>query len=558
MSENQPFLPSDTQTVNKTSFRKTLQEVLRIMQRSDPYKAIDKGFAKLLTFFEADRIYIGYFNETDSSISFIHDISNDGSEGISSFLSNQLSDANLIYEKDFPWWISKIKRGEDTIIDDVMQMPPEASFAQELMIKNGVKSILCTSIHCEHTICGFLGIEHTRKRHTWLEAEIDNLHLFSDLFSLMIQNEQKEEMKTNFTKLSMVINTCNSYIWEYDFPNDEVTIDYSLLDYEHSVVLRSSESQRNHNKRRRLEQIHKEDWKKIQKQIARLLRNEIDSFTETYRQYLNQELRWVTTYFHTYAYDAENTPCKMICLTTDITQQRENELELIKIREANKIKTAFIANMSHELRTPLNAIVGFSSILAENNKTEENQYFIDLILKNNYILLNIIDNILHFTKAESCDLQYNKKIVDLKKVCQEAVSINYNNRNPHVELVFDQHLPSCPVWIDYERTVQVIFHLLDNANKYTNQGTISLSYQRHNDCEVRVEVRDTGIGLSQEESEKVFQQYYKVDNFKTGLGLGLPIAKKIIEDLGGRIGVDSAKGVGSTFWFTLPLAQCSD
>ncbi|MDL2244608.1 GAF domain-containing sensor histidine kinase [Parabacteroides sp. OttesenSCG-928-J18] len=544
--------------MNKTPFRKTLQEVLRIMQRSDPYKAIDKGFAKLLTFFEADRIYIGYFNEADNSISFIHDISTDGSDGIASFLSNQLSDAKVIYEKDFPWWINKIKRGEDTIIDDVFQMPPEASFAQKLMIANGVKSTLCTSIHCEHTICGFLGIEHTRKTHTWLESEIDNLHLFSDLFSLMIQNEQKEEMKTNFTKLSMVINTCNSYIWEYDIPNDEVTIDYSLLDYEHSVILRSSESQRNHHKGGHLEQIHKEDWGKIQKQIARLINGEIDSFTETYRQYLNHELRWATTYFHTYAYDAENKPCKIICLTTDITQQRENELELIKAREANKIKTAFIANMSHELRTPLNVIVGFSSILAENNKTEENQYFIDLIQKNNFILLNIIDNILNFTKIESDTLEYNRRITDIKKVCEEAVGINYNNRNPNVELIFDQSLPSCPVLTDHERIVQVLFHLLDNANKYTEQGTITLSYQKQNDCELRVEIKDTGIGLPKEEREKVFLQFYKVDNFKTGLGLGLPIAKKIIEDSGGTMGVDSVKGKGATFWFTLPLAQSSD
>lgn len=365
----------------------------------------------------------------------------------------------------------------------------------------------------------------------------------------------KEELRVSLAKLQMAANTDDTYFWEYDVKNDKIAIDFDLETEEHQHYLRMMQKDNPLNKAGNLALIHQEDLVSLNKNLNLLLDGQIDSFTETYRKYVGGDLRWLNTNVRTYSYDKDGKPDHVVLLTTDVTDIRKKDIELLEIKEADKIKQAFIQSMSYEVRTPLNVLVGFSKIIAENNNTEENRQFIEAIQTNSELLLRIVDSALGLTKSEKGTLQYVKERVDIKDICYSAFNLKSASRKPHLEFVFDDSQSSIFVNTDREHIKQALYHLLDNANKYTNEGQVKLSYYQYNEDEVRIDVTDTGIGLTEQEIDRIFQHFYKRDHFQFGVGLGLSISKKFIEDLGGKVGVDSEKGKGSTFWFTLPLAK---
>ena len=242
----------------------------------------------------------------------------------------------------------------------------------------------------------------------------------------------------------------------------------------------------------------------------------------------------------------------LLVMLWDVTEQRQNELDLIKAREADKMKNAFIANMSHEIRTPLNAIVGFSRLITETDNDSEQQEYLTIIDNNSSLLLQLINDILDFAKIESGTLNYNISYVDLKDICHEVYVSQSLKMTSDVALLYNgDMLPSVRLQTDAQRVEQVLLNLLSNAIKCTNQGFISLSYKLE-DGFVRVSVTDTGIGIAREKQNAIFDRFVKLDEFRQGTGLGLSICKMIIEKLGGEIGVESEQGKGSCFWFTLP------
>lgn len=245
----------------------------------------------------------------------------------------------------------------------------------------------------------------------------------------------------------------------------------------------------------------------------------------------------------------------LLVMLWDVTEQRQNELDLIKAQEADKMKNAFIANMSHEIRTPLNAIVGFSRLITETDNASEQQEYLTIIENNSDLLLQLINDILDFAKIESGNLNYNISSIDLKDICHEVYISQSLKMTSDVALLYNgDMLPSVKLQTDAQRLEQVLLNLLSNAIKCTNQGFVSLSYELEDDF-VRVSVTDTGIGIAENKIESVFKRFVKLDEFRQGTGLGLSICKMIIEKLGGEIGVTSKLGKGSTFWFTLPLSS---
>ena len=243
----------------------------------------------------------------------------------------------------------------------------------------------------------------------------------------------------------------------------------------------------------------------------------------------------------------------LLIMLNDITEQRQDQLALMKVQEADKMKNAFIANMSHEIRTPLNAIVGFAHLVTETTNASEQREYFSIINKNCDLLLKLINDILDLSKIESGRLNYNVSEVELRDICQEAYVVQSLKMTSDVALLYNSvAMPSVRLWIDPHRVEQVLLNLLSNAIKFTSKGFISLFYEVE-DMFVRVSVMDTGIGISEEKLESVFERFVKLDDFYQVVGLGLPICKMIVEQLGGEIGVRSELGKGSTFWFTLPL-----
>ena len=244
---------------------------------------------------------------------------------------------------------------------------------------------------------------------------------------------------------------------------------------------------------------------------------------------------------------------EMICINYDITELKDSQLKRERAEELDRLKSAFLANMSHEIRTPLNAIVGFSQLLAETDDPEERHEFVEIIDSNNRMLLQLISDILDLAKIESGTMDFKFADMSIKEVINEIVTSFRIKMPDNVALIAPKDSPECQIYSDRMRLTQVISNFLNNAIKYTSEGCITLAYEIIGD-EIKFSVTDTGDGMSQEIQAHIFDRFYKGNTFKQGTGLGLSICETIVNRLGGRIGVNSELGKGSTFWFTHPYS----
>jgi two-component system sensor histidine kinase/response regulator len=248
----------------------------------------------------------------------------------------------------------------------------------------------------------------------------------------------------------------------------------------------------------------------------------------------------------------------------DISQRVAVEEELRRARSAaeasNQLKSAFLASMSHEIRTPMNAVLGLTDLLLDTSLTQEQREYATMVVKAGEHLLTLVNDVLDFSKIEAghldldeCEFEVHTLLDDvLELFAERAVSLG-------LELVCQPH-PELPLRVraDPARIRQVLTNLVGNAMKFTSQGQIVVRVAPLPGGEqLRFEVEDTGIGISPEVSERLFQPFLQADSSTSrrfgGTGLGLAISKQLSERMGGEIGLRSAPGEGSCFWFTVAI-----
>lgn len=270
----------------------------------------------------------------------------------------------------------------------------------------------------------------------------------------------------------------------------------------------------------------------------------------------NGKYTWTSINVMVRDYRPQDGVIEMLCINYDITPLKETEQKLIiardKAEELDRLKSAFLANMSHEIRTPLNAIVGFSSLLAETDSRSERQEYIKIVQENNELLLQLISDILDLSKIEAGTFNFVYTNVDVNETCSEIIKSMGMKVGKGVELILEEILPECYIYTDKNRFTQVISNFINNALKFTQQGTITLGYEQISHQKIKFYVHDTGMGIPEEKQKSVFERFVKLNTFAQGTGLGLSICKSIVSQMGGEIGVDSTEGVGSCFWFTHP------
>ena len=245
-----------------------------------------------------------------------------------------------------------------------------------------------------------------------------------------------------------------------------------------------------------------------------------------------------------------------------MSKQDQLRSETKRARESGQMKSMFLANMTHEIRTPINAIVGFTEVLSLLTDGDEKRESIQIIKNNCDMLLRLINDILTASSLETGHMDIKPVEVDFAKAFNELFdSLRPRVQEPGVEFVKDNPYANLPIKVDVERVSQVITNFLTNAVKYTHQGHIKLGYRteaRAVDGTERgglyVYCEDTGAGITPELQPKIFERFFKVDDYVQGTGLGLSICKAFTEACHGDIGVISeGKGKGCLFWIWIPL-----
>jgi protein-histidine pros-kinase len=244
----------------------------------------------------------------------------------------------------------------------------------------------------------------------------------------------------------------------------------------------------------------------------------------------------------------------------DVTERKRYEQAL---QEANRLKSVFLANMSHELRTPLNAIIGFSEFLIDEKvgtlNAKQREYLTDVTNSGRH-LLRLINDVLDLSKVEAGKMEVRKESFALRQAIEEVCSgVASMATAKKIAIRREIAAPLGEVTLDRQKFVQVLYNLLSNAMKFTDEGgEVRVSARHHDTATLLVSVRDTGIGIRREDLDKLFVEFQQLDpgsarHFE-GTGLGLALTKKLIEIQGGSISVESERGKGSTFTVLLPLS----
>ena len=235
-------------------------------------------------------------------------------------------------------------------------------------------------------------------------------------------------------------------------------------------------------------------------------------------------------------------------METQLKMQKEKE----RANDSSRLKSTFLANMSHEIRTPLNAIVGFCDILHTIESPEEKAELLKIIHNNCNNLLQIINDILVLSELDSNGMTINPEKCDFAQeftlLCK---SLEQRVSEPSVKFITENPYSSLMVNIDKGRISQVITNFLTNSVKYTHEGHIKLGYIVK-DNGLRIYCEDTGSGIPKDKLEKIFERFFKVNEYIQGAGIGLSICKAIVNKCKGKIGVESEEGKGSTFWIWVP------
>jgi len=371
-------------------------------------------------------------------------------------------------------------------------------------------------------------------------------------FSLLRERRRKREALRNLLyeheTLCLAIEGNSTYAWRLE--GDSVSCDSQFCELIH------------HRPGRLLldeitPYIHPDDLPAFRKNIA--ARHERTHHKGQYRCNFTGEFQWWE-----FSYNTIHTPghAPIIAgLLQNIQELKDHEQELIESRELAEqaeLKQSFLNNMSHEIRTPLNAIVGFSDMLANEPEfsNEERQEFVDIINTNTKLLLKLVGDVLELSRIESGNLSFTFQRESVCRLLDDVYQTHSLLIRPPLQFLKDFPPEDVQVNVVPMRLTQVLTNFLNNANKFTKEGSIRLGYCCPSGMsEVHLYVEDTGIGIPHSEQKMIFERFYKRSEFSQGVGLGLSICVLIVEKMGGRIELRSEEGRGSRFTVVLPCIE---
>ena len=380
------------------------------------------------------------------------------------------------------------------------------------------------------------------------------MNTFVDLSEIKtLQNKLEDEKK----KLSLAVQNSGLVFCEYDIQSDELSINS-----EWAFIANGESKNKGENI---IQNIYDSDRKTIVDKI-KLIQNSVkDAMVAEFRvNHPERGIIWLNVSILVSKRDENHKPKQLIGLLEDITERISVQQELIKAKEkaeeSDRMKSSYLGNMSHKIRTPLNTIVGFANLLTEDEiEADERNNYINIIRNDTEQVLHLIDDMINIAKIDANQLDINKKTCHVNKIINSLT--NYykaNSKTDKIKLNVKTMLDDGKdiLQSDADKLYQVMSNLLNNAFKFTESGTIELGYFINPvDHKLILYVKDSGIGISNENKDKIFNRFFQVNPLSEGTGLGLSISQSIIKLLEGKLYFDSKLNEGSTFFIELPFKE---
>ncbi|WP_407356054.1 response regulator [Methanolobus sp. WCC5] len=551
---------SKTETENvlkrKNSIERTMAKVSSMFTYPGNIdEAINMALAEIGTLCNANRCYLFLFSKDGSLMSNTHEWCSEGVEAQMDELQDLPSDM-------LPWWVQRLQNDEMINITDVSNLPPEASTEKELLEMQDIRSVLVLPVFIEGHVIGFMGLDEVDDTKEWEPDDFETLQMFSTLMAMVLKRKKMEEsLKESEQHLKRVLEGSNEGTWDVNLQEDILVFNNryaEIIGYDAKEIGTSFKWIG--------ERIHPDD---VHDAI-----NEIRKVTNMFSQSLECEYRvmgkdgkyrWVYNKGKVVEYSEDGKPLHIAGILVDISARKEAEAALIAAKktaeDASKTKSDFLANMSHELRTPLNSVIGFSDILLEGtfgSLNDKQKRYVGNISHSGKHLLNLINDILDLSKIEAGKMVLSIEKIDIGDSLNEVESIiSPLALKKDIRLLIDQVPENIIIEADKGKFKQIIYNLLSNAIKFTDDcGNVSIVVREQGDY-VRMEVTDTGIGISEEDQKKLFRAFSQIDSSSCrryeGTGLGLVLVKSFVEQHNGRIWVESEYGKGSSFIIEMPF-----
>ena len=509
---------------------------------------INATLGEIGVFTGVDRSYVFLFSPDSTQMDNTH-------EWCAAGVEPQIDNLKGLPVGIFPWWMEKLHRFENVYIPRVSELPPEAAGEREILQAQDILSAIAVPIIYSGALLGFVGFDSVRTERAWRDDEIRLLRMTTDIFAnALARKEAQAELKSQRDFALLVMNTMGQGLTvtdsnqRFQYANPAFA---QMIGYPPEALIGRTPA----------EFTAPEDLGILEQAGASRLAGQTSTY-ETRLQRSDGSQVYVLISGVPIIHDGNITGT--VAVITDLTEHKQAKEALTMARdqalEASRLKSEFVAMMSHEIRTPMNSIIGMSELLLHTPLNEEQHDFATTVFDEAHALLSIINDILDFSKLEAGKLLLDVHNFHLYQTVESALdSLSARADSKGLELIYSLD-PEIPMRLsgDAGRLRQVLVNLVDNAVKFTERGEIQidarLKARTNKHVELLFEVRDTGIGIPAAARQRLFQPFSQVESSLTrrygGTGLGLVISRRLVELMGGQIGVESEVGHGSTFWFT--------
>lgn len=505
---------------------------------------------------ETDRVFVFEYDFGKNTLTNTH-------EWCAKDVSREITNLQQVPIRFLPTWLESHKKGEMHQVCDISKLQKNDPQYAILRLQ-GIKSVITLPLMANASCFGFVGFNSVREAREWTSEEIVFLQVLADLICNVTDRKNKEEaLRSREASLKAIFNNVPFQMWLKDADSKYIAVNKPFMDYfsitsEDEIIGKDA-----------MDIWHNDVGQHFMEQDRLVMQQREMNSVEELIDFKHKSV-WFEI-FRAPIIDQKGQILGTTGIARDITSRKITNKTLQQAVEtaqaATEAKSKYLAIMSHEIRNPLNAVVGMVRMLYESGVDGPNRKLVENIKTSSDHLLMIVNDILDFSKIEAGDMCLEETSFDIHEVVKRVFGSHvYIAREKQVDLnyLIDEQIGSLHKG-DPLRLQQVLSNLVSNAIKFTPRGRIEIrcKLQHHTGLadSIRFEVMDTGIGISAESQQKIFESFKQEDNSISrnygGSGLGLAISKQIVEMMGGKLSVESAKNEGSLFYFTieLPVAE---